>query len=463
MAVDKSNVHLVRPRQAVVVIHGIGEQRPMDTMRGFVEAILDIDLAEVVDADRTPAYYSSPDKFSDGFELRRLSTRESRPRTDFFEFYWAHRMPTATWSRIFEWLRLLLWRPRADVPAQFRILWWVSWATVSLVALALLASLVLFLAPGLRPSAWSGAGMAMPIGLSLPLLLVQGLILNYVGDAAVYLSASPRNIEARNAIRGAGVALLDRLHESGEYNRIVVVGHSLGSVIGYDMLTYAWQRCNTCHGSPEAPRRDALLAAERAARTLGAAVAPDGAARAVWETSSRRLWLEQRSAGFPWLVTDFVTVGSPLAHADLLLADSRSDFQRKVAQRVLPISPPVPERKGVFSYQINYQLDSGARRTVSVLHDAALFAVTKWTNLYFPVSWLLHGDLIGGPVAVLFGPGVRDVPVRARKWRGWLAHTHYWDRCVKNPNAVDDSLVRLREALDLYRRSFHADKEARFQ
>jgi hypothetical protein len=27
-------------RQAVVVIHGIGEQRPMDTVRGFVKAVV---------------------------------------------------------------------------------------------------------------------------------------------------------------------------------------------------------------------------------------------------------------------------------------------------------------------------------------------------------------------------------------------------------------------------------------
>jgi hypothetical protein len=28
------------PRQAVVLIHGIGEQRPMDTLRAFVAALL---------------------------------------------------------------------------------------------------------------------------------------------------------------------------------------------------------------------------------------------------------------------------------------------------------------------------------------------------------------------------------------------------------------------------------------
>ena len=30
-------------KQAVVVIHGIGEQRPMDTLRGFVEAMIPTD------------------------------------------------------------------------------------------------------------------------------------------------------------------------------------------------------------------------------------------------------------------------------------------------------------------------------------------------------------------------------------------------------------------------------------
>lgn len=29
-----------KPRQAVVIIHGIGKQRPMDTLRGFVSGVL---------------------------------------------------------------------------------------------------------------------------------------------------------------------------------------------------------------------------------------------------------------------------------------------------------------------------------------------------------------------------------------------------------------------------------------
>ena len=47
------------------------------------------------------------------------------------------------------------------------------------------------------------------------------------------------NVAARQTIREAGVDLLTKLHGSGNYDRIIVIGHSLGSVIGYDVLNYA--------------------------------------------------------------------------------------------------------------------------------------------------------------------------------------------------------------------------------
>ena len=90
---------------------------------------------------------------------------------------------------------------------------------------------------------WLTKWSTFPLGLAALLLLLQGLVLNYIGDAAIYLSPEPRNIQARQAVRDAGVALFESLHSGLDaehaYDRIVVVGHSLGSVIGYDILTYA--------------------------------------------------------------------------------------------------------------------------------------------------------------------------------------------------------------------------------
>ena len=103
-------------RQAIVVIHGIGNQRPMDTLRPFVDAVLNVDPAN----DQDPKYYSKPDDLSGTFELRRLQSRDSRPRTDYFELYWQHLVPTATWARIWAWLALLLKRRPRDVPPSLR-------------------------------------------------------------------------------------------------------------------------------------------------------------------------------------------------------------------------------------------------------------------------------------------------------------------------------------------------------
>src|SRR6185436_10699139 len=103
---DRMRAVLDRDRQAVVVIHGIGDQRPMDTLRPFVDAVLGVDPK----SESSARYYSKPDEFSSTFELRRLQSKDSRPRTDYFELYWQHLVPTATWRKIVAWLQLLLSR-----------------------------------------------------------------------------------------------------------------------------------------------------------------------------------------------------------------------------------------------------------------------------------------------------------------------------------------------------------------
>ncbi len=447
-------------RQAVVVIHGIGNQRPMDTLRPFVDAVLNVDPAH----DEVPKYYSKPEHISGTFELRRLQSTNSRPRTDYFELYWQHLVPTATWQRIFSWLRLLLTRRPSDVPPSLRAIWIFSW----LVVVAALGLLALDIVPWLFPNvvampAWLANWSGLPLGVSLALLTIQGLVLNYVGDAAIYLSPDPANIQARQAVREAGVALIEQLHngrnEGPKYDRIVMVGHSLGSIIGYDILTYAWPRYNSKHSRPAQPTRDALQHAETAARRLWEANSSDKnaleGARKDWVAASRHLWLEQRKNGLPWLVTDFITLGSPLAHSLLLLARNKNEFDRKKKQRELPTSPPQLEKDKTFSFRNYYTIENNAQRTAHVLHHAAPFAVTNWTNLYFPARFVLKGDFIGGPIADYLGPGIVDIPVRTATWGGWLAHTHYW-----RPHRTDradhmSAMSRLIAALDIERnRSF---------
>jgi hypothetical protein len=447
-------------RQAVVVIHGIGNQRPMDTLRPFVDAVLQVDNSLGEDLK----YYSKPEDLSGTFELRRLQSRKSRPRTDFFELYWQHLIPTASWSRVYAWLALLLSRRPADVPRALLVLWWFGWATVGAVVVLLALAIVAWLLPEtfFLPN-WLTEWPNSPIGLIALLLLLQGLVLNHLGDAAIYLSAEPRNIRARQAVRDAGVALIERLHRGVEgepaYDRIVVVGHSLGSVIGYDILTYAWPRFNAVHWGPEFPSREALRGAEAAAKRLSHATSHADAhavqkAKVDWVGACRCLWLEQRKNGFPWLVTDFITLGSPLAHGLLLLARNRTEFERKKIQRELPTSPPQLEDGRAFSYRCRYEIDNDRLRTIFALHHAALFAVTLWTNLFFPARFGVKGDFVGGAVSSTLGAGIADIPVRTATRGGWLTHTSYWKPHKLDRGDTESAIAKLITALDLRRSSF---------
>lgn len=89
-----------RHTQAVIVIHGMGEQRPMDTIRGFVDAVLPEPL------QGGEKFFSRPDVLSELFELRVLQNR-SQPRTHFDEYYWAYKVSGTTFSHINSWLSTL--------------------------------------------------------------------------------------------------------------------------------------------------------------------------------------------------------------------------------------------------------------------------------------------------------------------------------------------------------------------
>ena len=138
-------------KQTVVVIHGMGEQRPMDTIKAFVRAVWETDA--VITANKLPhpsQVWSKPDIRTGSCELRRITTRECIPsaafphgvRTDFYELYWADLTAGSTWDQFTGWVRGLLLRPLSRVPPDVRSAWIVLWiATLGVIAIAALAVL----------------------------------------------------------------------------------------------------------------------------------------------------------------------------------------------------------------------------------------------------------------------------------------------------------------------------------
>lgn len=415
----------------------------MDTLRGFVRAVWSTDPS--LRRPKVPAtVWSKPDIISGDLELRRMTTAENKEyrRTDFFEFYWAHLMRDTGWDHVRAWLGVLLFRSPRRVPPQLRGIWWMVvclLASAGVVGLAQLFEPLRFPPPLLNTlgAIWLVVGGA-----------ISALVLRVAGDAARYLHVAPTNIEVRRHIRQSGLELLDRLHASGAYDRIIVVGHSLGSVIGHDILSHHWARCHdaTPPGRENSPEElEALAHLERlatAARADPSSFDPDE-----YQRHQTAYWTALRARGHPWLVSDFVTLGSPLAHASCLVARDEKELRRKIEERELPSCPPALETVGGrlrFSYE---------NKKLSVPHHAAVFAPTRWTNLFFPCRHTFRGDFIGGPVAPAFGPGVKDIPVRTDLRHGLFSHTLYWDMPPESaPGEASPSwILRLREAVRILR------------
>lgn len=459
-------------KQAVIILHGMGEQLPMATLNAFVSSVWTKD-GSLVDADRPDpntggvrhgnVSWAKPDERNSSTELRRITTERDKAGnyTDFYEYYWAHMMQGNTWEHVSTWVRDLLFRVP---PKQVAHAWVVLWIIAVIVAGLTLWGLWPKEAP--KPwVAWVSAigGMAMSA-------FVSAVLVKRFGDVARYVKALPPNVAKRHQIRQAGVDLLSRLIDSKDYDRIIVGAHSLGTIVAYDILAQTYTRYNDKGGDAPQPERDALEQMIRDAKTNGKLDID------AFQDRQAKAFAEAKDQGSPWIVSDFVTMGAPLTHAEFLVAESDEDLRARQQDRLLPTCPPTLEYDGTtkmqhFSYSGKRDRKPGDCRTP---HHAALFAYTRWTNLYSQEKFILTGDLISGPVGEAFGlpgdkcvvQGVRDIPVlpaldadgkvaEGHK-RSFFSHNNYWamDKGTDRGNEKGDPKVphhiaELRRALRL--------------
>lgn len=478
-------------RIAVVLIHGIGEQIPMETIDGFVSAAWVIDDRAQwppPQDERGGDIWFKPDAITGSHELRRITTRwtRSKPngtdkgsRVDFFEFYWADLGQGSTVEQVWDWLRTLLIRSPSMVPPGLMSAWLLLWAAA--VSVALLSLFAVLPWPG-GWWHWGLAGAAAVVGY-----LMQSIVAPYAGEVARYTRAEPRNIAMRAAIRDRGLQLLRALHDGKTYERIVVVGHSLGSIIAYDLIALLWAEREQAMRMKES---DAVFGQLRAVEITAHALEDAGGEdiddrRMAFREAQRLLRLSLRSGGATgadaqrpadeeWLISDFVTLGSPLTHAQFLLARDADDLRSRIERWLFPTNvpqferidteqmqkledrpvPPGPEilgpEGGLFSYFFG---------DIWSIHDAAPFAAVRWTNVYDPHHLIFWGDIISGPLAPVFGKGIRDINLQVlRGGAHEFTHTLYWslpegcDWRKANDRAQANALPHIRvlhQALDL--------------
>ncbi len=521
-------VNKVRRKQAVVVVHGMGEQRPMETLR---------DLASSLAGSRN--VFIIPDQATGSAELARIRVpgRNGDPSTDFYELYYADLLGGGTFAQLRGWVLGLMVRWPHQVPKEVWRIWIFLWALVLFtlwwlgpllandpvgkvksilsgmadplnrpngLQLVLLAACSLLLSARLSimsqahvnsprkkpnpqrtlavywsylvpvaapvviayaayfvlpwssfqlPDGWCASSgffscafafLASILHLEWFKLLIAALVwyvvtkfgVPYFGDVARYVRSNAESIEGRRAIRERGIRLLDELHnrkefkkgkETGEseYDRIIVVAHSLGTVVAYDVMRIFWAQRNI-NNFGKVPA--VALGSMKAMAALPGYSSPFSTEQInALSGLQDAISLAMRDEKDAWRITDFITMGSPPARADFLMSRDWPRFEKNITERQFPTCPPVLE-KGVFTYNN----DKAGGETP---HHAAMFSATRWLAIYDPVRKLIFGgDFIGGPVKALFGHGISQLAVKITR-NSWffpnvVTHTNYWRTSV---------------------------------
>ncbi len=559
-------------RQAIVLVHGMGEQVPMETVRDFADAVwlTDRDLHASGD-DRAGELFSVPDANSGSRELRRISTRKSRPRVgagedycvrnEFFELYWADSTNDTTWRDFLAWYSRLVFRSSSDVPHAVKWIWVLLWIvnvtfvlaaeiaalwlvqteidkviqeaveiansnrsdvdwlatykaalgtetsinTIRILIVAAVAAVVgqsayscgllkkaarwTFLA-GVFVGFWSLIVLAgfllKPIIIapskehyvfwpgfvalvSALLLLVQGFLIKFFGDVGRYTIPSPGNILPRQKVRDRGIALIKQLSATDRYDRIIVVAHSLGCLVAYDIVTILWAEYVSTRDrlKEHVPTADNMRSEVQAVVDASTAKPFDLAAfrrtqrsffLALQKADRDRLKgvkLNKDDALAQWLISDLVTIACPLTHADFLLARTKADLKERFQRRDLAKCPPKLE-KGEDGKALHLTYREDGTRVSRFIHDAA-FAGVRWTSIHDQPAdsfRFLSGDFIAGPIAKWFGKGIVDVKVEPR-WKSdtlperLFTHTIYWEMHQSYAGETPPSVHVIRNAVNL--------------
>jgi hypothetical protein len=457
-------------RQAVVMVHGMGEQRPLQTLNQFIAAALEPDPA----AEHN--FFSRPDEVTDSYEARvylaprapREGHPEARAQTEFYEYHWAHLMQGNRIDDLWPTFRRMLLRPPKRVPSGLIVVWALFW-------LAILATVYLLwqrdftidyekIDLAVIVQALLGAGAA---GVALTYLVsrvLPGWLTTSFVDVVRYLDTSPRSYQVRREIRKGMVDLLVKLHGAKNldgterYQRIIVVAHSLGAFIAYDGIAYLWSHIDQQlparrrgAGAPEGLEnleRKASLLPDQHFSSEGLPVSE--AKLDDYRVAQRRLWLGLRHQGNPWRITDLITLGTPMYFTDRLYTKNVDEFKQRVARGELPTCPPQDEgqeKNNINSTKRWYSWERDGRREMDY---KAAFAVVRWTNMWFPARLHFFGDWFGNRLAPLFGNGIKDIRLERNLPRAAVpgyAHAQY----LRFPNDTSDGSVTtiLRKSMDL--------------
>ena len=250
---------------AFLVIHGIGEQNPFETLdsftRGFVKLFTDSNQALNISHRISERKDSCGASWTESFV--RLQPDKGDGFIDIHEYYWAYLTEEKiTVPEVGKWVEQTLEGTRRfydenvelrrkyekDGVADYRltrVFFLLHILSVIYPLLKVVAPLLSYL---IRLPLISG----FKKGAVFLESLLRPVIVGYIGDIAIYTTVDEKSrfFEVRRKILAESQLLIESLLTEEIYNRIIIVGHSLGSVIAYDTLNSLNLRANLPNSRP---------------------------------------------------------------------------------------------------------------------------------------------------------------------------------------------------------------------
>lgn len=249
-------------RTAFLLIHGIGEQNPFETLdyfaqnfaRYFEQQNIHIQLEHLIAKRRL----STGAVWTESFV--RLSPCDTTQDwfVDIHEYYWAPEIENKiTVPEILQWAEQTLdgtidFYSRKDNQYLLEQLLQhrrsQSWFKFRLRSLTIFLRVFNLFYPVLRLGAWLILSLLSPFfkgsllgsAWKLSKALVTPPLVNYVGDIAIYTKTNPRSpyFKVRQQVLRESLTLLQEIlqDQQADYNQVILAGHSLGSCIAYDTL-----------------------------------------------------------------------------------------------------------------------------------------------------------------------------------------------------------------------------------
>lgn len=275
-------------RTAILVIHGVGQQSPFEPLDSFVRGLLETIKADAV-GPSVKAVHSlvKQDEWVTNCISLRLNG-QAQTAIDCYEYYWAHLTQREVQSGdVFDWLidtgkaarkyydentdlvntyegqtggplgRL----PVVGRKVRFDRYWYLKQLGTGLFFVRPLL-LLLGVISNVRPLGSVVRGLLNAVSM-----VARPVLVNSVGDIMVYTAADmkSKHFEVRQRILDGAVKNIRWLLElpakesaqepAKEYGSVIVAGHSLGSVIGYDALNRINNLMKTDEGFAEAAPR----------------------------------------------------------------------------------------------------------------------------------------------------------------------------------------------------------------